>query len=543
MTHRRPPLVLRGLPAAGGLAHGPLVLLDATTPLAALPRRDGMDDPTRLRGAIDEACRELAVLMARNADADAKALLAFQIAMLEDTVVTEPAFDAMSTGERAEHAWHRAMELQLVQYDDAEDAYFRTRGADLRDIRDRVLRALAGTHVARVPSDSIVVATDLPPSRFLEIDWGNGGLALTHGGLNSHVALLARARGVPLLVGLEFAALDGHERALIDADDGRFVASPDAAATHAFSERQTAWRSARTKADASLALPTCTADGERVFLSINVADGTELATLDPAWCDGIGLVRTELLLRTYHDLLDEPRQYEAYTRLAQWAQGRPVNIRLLDAGGDKPIPGYSAEGETNPFLGLRGVRLSLQHRDVLQVQLRAIARAGVHGPLQVLVPMVTSPIELTQIRRALRIAIESLERAGIAHTVPAVGMMVEVPAAALTCDLFDADFLSIGSNDLLQYLTACSRDSARLAPLQDPLQPAMLRLLRDVVRAAGARGLPVALCGDMAGDPRCVSALLDLGLRRLSISPALLAATKNAIARYRTTRPAQEHRS
>jgi phosphoenolpyruvate-protein phosphotransferase (PTS system enzyme I) len=544
MPRARSPLVLQGTVAAAGFARGPLVHLDA--PHAAAPTRASRastDDSARLRHALDAACAQLAQLMTRNTDPDAKALLAFQIAMLRDPVVTAPAFEALASGDAAEQAWQRAMDLQLQLYDSADDSYFRTRGADLRDLRDRVLRALSGTASVTVPLGAVVVATDLPPSRFLEITWDGGGIALTQGGLNSHVAMLARARGVPMLIELDPHDLDGHTEVLLDAVQGCLVASPDTTAVDDFNARQRQWRNGRLDAQARIALPAETADGERVQLSINVADGSELAGLDPAWCDGIGLVRTELLLRTHHDLLDEERQYAAYADLIRWAQGRTVTVRLLDAGGDKRIAGYTVDDESHPFLGLRGVRLSLRHLDVLHAQLRAIARAAALGPLQVLVPMVTNPREFTQIRRELRAAIQALGRAGVAHASPALGMMIEVPAAALTCDLFDADFLSIGSNDLLQYLTACSRDSTRLATLQDPLQPAMLRLLRSVVLSAEASGIPVGLCGDMAGDPRCLPALLDLGLRRLSVAPALLGDVKNTLSRYRRTNAAQERRT
>src|SRR4030095_7497752 len=195
---------------------------------------------------------------------------------------------------------------------------------------------------------------------------------------------------------------------------------------------------------------------------------------------------------------DEEKQYQMYCRILRWADGRPVTIRTLDAGGDKPISGYTVDGEANPFLGIRGLRLSLLHPDVLTTQLRALARAASRGSLKVIVPMVTSPRELDRVRVLLDSAVAGLRKEGVDHAVPELGMMVEVPAAALAIDLFDADFLSIGSNDLIQYLTATSRDSNALALLQDPLQPAVLRLIHKVVEHANAHGIPVGLCGDMA---------------------------------------------
>jgi phosphotransferase system enzyme I (PtsI) len=209
-----------------------------------------------------------------------------------------------------------------------------------------------------------------------------------------------------------------------------------------------------------------------------------------------------------------------------------VTIRTLDAGGDKPIAGYTLDGEANPFLGVRGLRLSLQHPEALTTQLRALARAAALGPLKVMVPMVTSPRELDRVRVLLDGAIAQLAGVGLDYAVPELGIMVEVPAAALAIDLFDAAFLSIGSNDLIQYVTASSRDSGNLAALQDPLQPAVLRLIHEVVRHADAHSIPVSLCGDMASDVRCIPALLDMGLRSLSVAPAAVARVKSAIARY-----------
>jgi phosphotransferase system enzyme I (PtsI) len=511
------------------------VLHESSTPVRH--RKGSVEEETlRLREAIGAASAELASLMERCADADAETLLAFQVEMLSDPVVVDPAVDAIAAGEDAAAAWRAAMELQIREYHEAQDLYFRARASDLRDLRDRVLRRLAGEASMSVVQGSIVVGTDLAPSRFLEIDWRGGGIALTEGSPNSHVAMLARSRGVPMLIGLERADLNGHAEALLDSENGMLVVSPNAAAASQFVSRQQMAQAARAQEERYLREPASTANGERVEVLINVADGRELADLDPACCDGIGLVRTELLAAG--DFADEEKQVAAYRRILRWANGRPVTIRTLDAGGDKPIAGYTIDGEANPFLGMRGVRLSLAHPHVLTTQLRALARAAVAGPLKIMVPMVTVPRELDQVRMLLAASVAQLRAAGTECALPQLGMMVEVPAAALAMDLFEADFVSIGSNDLIQYATACSRDSATLAALQDPLQPAVLRLIHEVVKHASARAIPVSLCGDMASDVRCIPALLEVGVRSLSVAPAALARVKSAIAHHRA--PAAE---
>jgi phosphotransferase system enzyme I (PtsI) len=274
-----------------------------------------------------------------------------------------------------------------------------------------------------------------------------------------------------------------------------------------------------------------TGDGEPVKLLVNVADGRELERLDASRWDGIGLVRTELLLTTVADLDNEERQFAAYQAMVQWAKGRVVTIRTLDAGADKPIPGYTVE-EGNSFLGTRGVRLSLAAPGPLFTQLRAIARAAALGPVRVMVPMVTLPSELEAVRQLFEVVLRQLEADQVAHARPQLGMMVEVPLAALSIDSFDSDFFSIGSNDLVQYLSAASRESGRLAALQDPLHPAVLSVIRGVVTAAARRNIDVSICGDMAAEPRCVAALLDAGLRSLSVAPAAGDAVRRAIAAF-----------
>jgi phosphotransferase system enzyme I (PtsI) len=528
---------LRGTPVSPGFARGRLVVLADDSPLPSRELGSVEQESSRMRAAIAAATADLVALMERAGDVEAQAILAFQVAMLADPVVSGPALAAIEAGAVAEQAWRNAMELQVREYHEADDLYFRARASDLRDMRDRVLRKLGGADTTAIEPGSIVVAGDLPPSRFLEIAWDGGGVALTQGSPNSHVAMLARSRGVPMLIGIEQADLRGHIEALIDTDNSILVVSPDGRLAVDFASRQQRAGIARAQAERYVNAPAVAASGERVQLLVNVADGSELERLDPACCDGIGLVRSELMLRNAADLADEEKQYLAYCRILRWAAGRPVTIRTLDAGGDKPIRGYTIDGEPNPFLGMRGLRLSLLHPGVLTTQLRALARAAARGPVKVMLPMVTSPRELDRARALLDSAVLALRDEGVEHSVPELGMMVEVPAAALAIDLFDADFLSIGSNDLIAYMTASSRDSSHLAPLQDPLQPAVLRLIHEVVECANAHRVPVSLCGDMASDERCIPALLDVGLRSLSVAPVSVARVKSSILRHRIGTP------
>ena len=281
------------------------------------------------------------------------------------------------------------MDALIEDYETAEDSYFQGRAADLRDLRDRVLDALLGGAQQAIPAGAIVLAEDLAPSRFLAADWGQGGLVLQRGRTTGHVAILARSRGVPMLVGVDLSRIEPCEEALLDAHEGSLVLGPDAPSRHDFEQRR-AVHAERARADAlHLGAEARMAGGERVQVLINVARPDELNGIDPEHVDGIGLVRTEFLFHARAQLPDEEEQYRVYRQIVEWAAGRPVTIRTLDAGGDKPIPGLTRTGESNPFLGVRGVRLSLRRPEVLKIQLRALARAAVHGNVKVMVPMIT----------------------------------------------------------------------------------------------------------------------------------------------------------
>lgn len=526
--------VFAGHVASPGLARGPIALHLARDGAAAA-KGTPAQERRALEGALDRARERLGEL-AGQSDRMGGDILMFQIALLEDPELTAPAFDAVEAGAAAVDAWRAALDAQIVGYLDADDAYFQARAADLKDLRDRVAGLLRGGECGPAAGQGIYVADDLAPSRFLETDWTRyRGAALVHGGAAGHVAMLARARGIPLVIGLgaDLGALRDGAEAILDAEAGRLIQNPAAPTLERYRGRLAQRRAQAAQEAEYLAKPALTADGARVQVCINVDDPAALAGLDPAHCDGIGLTRTEFLFYGGAGLPDEETQLRAYVRLLDWAGGRPVTVRTLDAGGDKPIPGLTPDGEANPFLGLRGLRLSLARPEVFRVQLRALARAAVCGPLKVMVPMVTVPAELDRARALFREAVAELEAEGVEARLAPLGMMVEVPAAALTIADFDADFYSIGSNDLVQYVTATSRDGAGVANLHDSLNPAVLELIGRVARHGAAAGREVSLCGDMAAEPACLARLLAAGLRAVSVAPAALARTKAAVARSR----------
>lgn len=524
-------LAYRGRTASIGFAHGPFVRVDAGT---SSERVAGtlVEEALALRKAIDAASGQIAELAAI-AGGEAAQILEFQVALLEDEDFIERIFAAIGDGDPADVAWRTSLDEQIADYNSAEDDYLKARSSDLTDLRDRVMIILRGGEgrALAIPSGAVVCAEDLPPSRFLEIDWsGGGGVALLRGSPTSHVAMLARARGIPMVVQLGTIPEAGA-MALLDGEAATLELDPAAERVRLFEKRRESHRKSRASARAILRRPTASWRGERIKLFINIQGVGDLDHADAQYADGVGLMRTEFLLADRNGLPDEEAQFQAYDAVLRWADRRPVTIRTFDAGGDKPVPGFTLAGEANPFLGVRGLRLCLVRPEIFATQLRALARAAVRGNLKVMFPMVTSPDELEAGRKLFTEVVKDLQADGVAARLPEIGIMVEVPAAALAVSSFKASFFSIGSNDLAQYVLACDRSNGALFPLMDPLHPAVLELIARTAEHGRRAGISVSLCGDMAADPRCVPALLNCGLRELSVNASALAQVKQTIER------------
>ncbi|NRG19000.1 phosphoenolpyruvate--protein phosphotransferase [Rhizobiales bacterium] len=521
--------ILTGVPVSGGSVLGVCHRL-ADKRFTRVKGNPG-EEAVALRNAISRAGKELEELSA-GLDRLAAEILEFQQVLLEDDDLLEPVFSRIDSGESADGAWAAVFAGEIAEYQAADDEYMAARAADLGDLRDRVLRALSAPQSAgdTPPDGAIVVAGDLTPSAFLELDWTRlSGAALGAGSATSHVSILARARGVTMVVGLgELDETPSGATLALDGRTGTMIVAPSSETRARFQERIAQEAGLKAQEAEIARKPAITRAGRKIRVLVNVDDPSILDTLDPDICDGIGLTRTEFLFSEGPP--DEETQLQAYETIVRWANGRPVTIRTLDAGGDKPVPGVTLDGEQNPFLGVRGLRLSLLDRSLFRVQLRAIARAARLGPVKLMVPMVTAPFELEEAREELDLAIAELSKEGLAHARPECGIMIETPAAALTAADWDADFYSIGSNDLIQYVTACARDNPNLAKLADPCNPAVLELIGRTVAAGKARGVEVSLCGDMASSPELVPLLLSLGLECFSVAPAQVGPVKLAIS-------------
>jgi phosphotransferase system enzyme I (PtsI) len=533
MTSRPNEREFVGQPAAPGIAVGIACWLAEETHSNAREKGAPTAERELLARAVAAASTELTHLSEASDDLGHD-ILEFQIALLEDDDLLDRVRAAIGEGLSAEDAWERVLDEEIAEFGQADSEAMASRADDLRDLRDRVLGAMGGHAHARreFPEGAILFAHDISPSRFLGLDWTRIGAAVIAGGsVTSHVSILARARGVPMIVDVmpEPDAAEG-EAVAVDASAGRVVASPGDITLSAFARRRRNEVELEARAAKLAARPAVTAAGKQIRVLVNVNHPDELSQLDPTFCDGIGLTRTEFLFQK--GAPGEEEQFAVYSAILRWASARPVTIRTLDAGGDKPMAGITRDGEANPFLGLRGLRLSLRRPEIFRVQLRALLRAAALGPMKIMVPMVTLPQELAAARHlAEEVAVE-LRAQRQAYALPPLGMMVEVPAAALTAADFDADFYSIGSNDLTQYVMAVARDATGLSHLSRGDHPAVIELIRRTVEAGRARGVEVSLCGDLASRPDSIGALLATGLDTLSVAPASIGRVKLEIAAF-----------
>ncbi len=547
MTQESKPLraVISGKSVSPGYAVGPAWILDraATSGCAPeVPVRHGGGPTSRssstgtwddLSRAIDKARDDLTQLATESDDIGAE-ILEFQIVLLDDEEILDPVKEAIEEGMDPRNAWQSHLGEMAREFEECGDDHMAGRAADIRDLSDRVTRGLSGASEAEtVPAGSVVVADEIPPSTFLSMDWTRlAGAALIRGSTTDHVAILAKARGVPMIAGMgRQPEIEQGETLALDATDGCLLVHPEREDLDRIADGKRQHAVEEKMAAAIEMEPARTADGDRIKVLINVNTPADIEGFDFRCCDGIGLVRTEFLFS--EGLAGEESQYDVYADIVRRADGKLVTFRTLDAGGDKPVPGFTIEGENNPFLGVRGIRLSLRHPEVFETQLRALARAAAHGPVRIMLPMISVPPEIVASRHQLESVLAELDATETPRGVPELGMMIEVPAAALDAKSFDVDFYSIGTNDLVQYTMAAARDVGDLSDLCDPLNPAVSQMIKRSVSAARERNADIGICGDMASDAVFVPHLLDLGLASLSVPPALVGQVKLAISTHK----------
>jgi phosphotransferase system enzyme I (PtsI) len=544
---------LHGIPVSRGIAIGRAHLL---TPAALdvkhylVPEEQMEAEVRRLQDAIAEVHRGLQSLwtdLPKDAPTELGAFIDVHVLILSDPMISEAPLDIIRTRHyNAEWALVTQIDELSAQFDEIEDAYLRERKADIQQVAERVLKVLMGS-AQLVPSPlaegeyqppMIVVAHDISPADMLQFrDRSFIGFVTDVGGQNSHTAIVARSLDIPAAVGMSQASslIEQDDWVIIDGDAGVVIANPSPLVLEQYRARQTAMLKARKKLLKLKKTPAVTRDGTAVTLLANIELPDDCPGALEAGAMGVGLFRSEFLFMGRaghpHKIPSEDEQFEQYKKAVVAMKGRPVTIRTLDIGADKPLD-PTEHTALNPALGLRAIRYCLAEPALFLTQLRAILRASAFGKVRMLIPMLAHAFEIDQSLAMIEQAKAQLREAGIKYdTTIDVGAMIEIPAAALSLPMFvkRMDFLSIGTNDLIQYTLAIDRVDYEVAHLYDPLHPAILQLIAMTIMAGKKAGIDVAVCGEMAGDTKLTRLLLGMGLREFSMHPAQLLSVKQEI--------------
>ncbi|MCU0778357.1 MAG: phosphoenolpyruvate--protein phosphotransferase [Akkermansiaceae bacterium] len=534
-TGEEPEVIYEGIPASPGIAIAPVHVIArgfSAPEVYEIEESEVAREQDRFREAVELTKRQLVELQSRLEDLTGEnesGIFEAHVMMIEDRAVVGRVLAAIaSRRQNAEYAFYAVMQNFLEAMRRIPDPYLRERTADIEDVAQRVLRNFSPDDDSRHlgPDDRhILVAYDLAPSDTASMNRRHVlGFATEQGSVNSHTAILARAFGIPAVVGLEGAVIDvmALSPAILDGYSGKLILHPAEETLTRYRKLGEDKAKVRSLLDSKRGAATETIDGRAITVSANIEIVEELPLVKSSGAKGIGLYRTEFLLLNGEEMPDEKGQTEIYTRIAREMKPHGVIIRTLVAGGDKLPVEPLTEPEPNPFLGWRGIRVSLARPAMFREQVRAILRASAHGKVSVMFPMISGLSEVWRCKEMVRRCMDELEAEGVPfdHDLP-VGVMVEVPAAALCADMLapEVDFFSIGTNDLIQYTVAADRVNPHVAELYRPTHPAVMRLIKRTIDAANDNGIWTGICGEMAGDIRLTPLLIGLGVEELSVGP------------------------
>ena len=535
---------LKGIPASPGIVMGKACVFQDILYLVErrnLEEGDAESEVARLKQAVrqvqDELIQDQLRVMREIGKREAEIFLA-HVAILEDPYfISKVIQDIRENGTNAEAAVMGGMEEFRKAFEKIGDSYFKSKAQDLRDIGRRVVKKLMPrqTLICDLSEPIMIVASELTPSDTVRLDRDKVlAFATESGGRESHAAILARSFGIPAVVGLEglLSKVRKGDLLVVDGDMGMAVVNPPEEVISNYRDLQKKRESYRAGLQKMVPLPSETLDGHGVRLWANIGSLVDLEYALHFGAHGIGLFRTELPFLVWRRFLSEEEQFTLYHKVVTQAKGREVTIRTLDFGGDKFFEDGRGPAEKNPFLGYRSIRVFLRETDLFRQQLRAILRASAHGRVKVLIPMVSSLEEIRQVRELWEGTQEELRLQGTAfdEKIP-FGIMIEVPSVAILADqlMAEVDFMSIGTNDLIQYTLAVDRDNDLVNTLYQPLHPAVLQLIGRVIEAGRKADKPVTLCGEMAGNPQYIPLLVGMGLLDLSMNPAALLEAKKIV--------------
>ena len=542
--------IFDGLGVSQGIAIGPAHVVEAgyiDVPEYAIAEDAVAAEQERFADAVARSQRQLKKLKEKSAALHGTAaeelgfLLDAGLQMLTGSRVVRGVERRIADERINAEAAVRAEIIQVAQsFAALDDPYLAERADDIREVGDRLIRNLTRTPYqafSRVPAGSIIIAEELTPADTALMDPQLvGGFATAIGGTESHTAIMARSLGLPAVLGLPdlVGAVHNGDTVIVDGSKGRVIARPKPSTLEEFERRRGEFERAERQLVGLRRLPAVTRDGTAVTLLANVELPRETEAAVAGGAEGVGLLRTEFLFMNRPDLPDEDEQYQALRTIIKGMDGRPVTVRTLDVGGDKLAAALDVQpGGANPALGLRAIRLQLKMTELLETQLAAILRAGAHGPVRILLPMVSTVSEARQVREILAGVVKRLKRRGtkMIDPSPPLGVMIEIPGAALAADALAqvADFFAIGTNDLTMYTLAIDRGDEQVAHLYNPLHPAVLRLIQFTTEAALRARIPISVCGEIAGDPRYAALLIGLGIRELSMAVTALPRVKQRI--------------
>ena len=491
--------------------------------------------------AFTEKTHAMAEAMKESVGEHNAEILEGHILLLTDPGMDEITKGAIMSGTCAEAAFESTCDMFAGMFQMADDELTRQRATDIGDIKVRMLKILTGTpdmNISEVPAGTILVAEDLTPSMTAGIVKENvAGIITAVGGKTSHSAILARALEIPAVLsvdGIVDMVSDGMT-AVVDGCDGICILDPSQEEVDEYQAKREKYLSDKALLEVYRGKDTVTADGAKVHLYGNIGNPEDAKQVAACDGEGVGLFRTEFLFMGASELPSEEEQFQAYKAAAETMEGREVIIRTLDVGGDKDIPYLGLEKEDNPFLGFRAVRYCLRNKGSYRVQLRALLRASAFGDIKIMVPLVTCVDEIRSVKALVKELMAELDAENIAYNKDIqVGAMIETPAASLIADLLakEADFFSIGTNDLTQYTMAVDRGNAKVAYLYSSYNPAVLRSMKNIIEAANAAGIMVGMCGEAAADPLLIPLLISFGLGEFSVSATSVLATRGTIAKW-----------
>jgi len=541
-------IALSGTGVSRGIAIGKAHILQRgqlEIPEYVVPQKFVQDEIDRLKNALLTARTQLKAIrkhIPANTPADIGSFIDAHLLMVEDSMLSdEPIKIIKQTQCNAEWALKQQRDTLISIFDEMEDPYLRTRRDDIDHVVNRIQGLLLdqSTHLSDVDNrlkGCILVADDLSPAdTVLMQHYGIAGFITEFGGTTSHTSILARSLGVPAIVGLHNARryLQENEVVIIDGRCGTVLGDTDSRTDKYYRRRQREEKKRISELKELKGKPAITTDNQPITMHANIELPEDMPAVRKVAAEGIGLYRTEFLYMNRDDFPTEDEQYTVYRKVIKSLKGAPVTIRTFDLGADKQVDGAaSKQAGTNPALGLRAVRLCLRDTELFMPQLRAILRASAHGNVRIMIPMLSNLTELFQVKQLIDEAKLQLDREGISYgeDIP-IGGMIEVPAAAITANQFarHLDFMSIGTNDLIQYTLAIDRIDDEVGYLYEPMHPAVLQLIHISIRAANKAGIPISMCGEMAGDPHLTRLLLGLGLREFSMHPSALLEVKSII--------------